>query len=700
MKIHYFVGLAVVLSFTFAPGQATAQVGPEPGCTRTYTLNADFDEGILNNVNYDIPDQLQLSRDTTPLPFVAIACSARGTAVRIDVNTGAVLGEYLTAPDGMGRDPSRTTVDRLGNVWVSNRAESGLSGGESKGSITRIALIVGGTRCNADGTPNPTGQYLKPPFLYSTAVDRDGDGLIKTSRGLGDFLPWTNSGGADTHGGVSTADDECILNYTRIAGANARTVAVDANNDIWTGGLTDQDHEKVSGLTGLPIGGTRFSVGCGGYGGFVDGNGVLWSARGGANLLRYDTATPIPLGAGSVWSCLDTTRGDYGLGIDPVTGHIWHTKLAGTPGVGTIVELDAAGNVLNTYGHGNTYAQGVAVDGSGNVWVAHSFNPAGSTTTVGHLRTDGTYVGNVVLPGGDGPTGVAVDANGKIWVANLTTHNAQRIDPTASPIGGGGFPIGQVDLTVDLNAAGIGGPAGPYNYSDMTGFISVAVTALSGTWTVVHDGGAAGSAWGTVCWNSSTPQGTSVRVEVRAADAQADLTSQPFQEVAKCISFCDQNIVGQYLEVRTTLTRQAPENDTPILYDLSVQCCQEVVCPRTQGYWKNHVDAWPVETLKLGTVDYTKKELLAILKLSVGGRKADASISLAHQLIAAKLNLANGTLAGPIAATVADADALIGGRPIPMTPKITPNSPEGAMMTVLAGRLDRYNNGAGTDCAD
>jgi streptogramin lyase len=78
--------------------------------------------------------------------------------------------------------------------------------------------------------------------------------------------------------------------------------------------------------------------------------------------------------------------------------------------------------------------------------------------------TDGTYVGNVTLPGGNGPTGVAVDANGKVWVANINTNNAMHIDPSAGPAGGGGFPVGAVDLTVDLGAG-----SGPYNYSDMTG---------------------------------------------------------------------------------------------------------------------------------------------------------------------------------------------------------------------------------------
>ena len=97
-------------------------------------------------------------------------------------------------------------------------------------------------------------------------------------------------------------------------------MAIDANNDVWTGGLGDQEHEKLDGITGQPIPGTDFNLFCGGYGGLIDCNGVLWSAGGGTfgtNLLRFDPSLPPPPGVGV---CLDTTHGDYGLGLDPRTG--------------------------------------------------------------------------------------------------------------------------------------------------------------------------------------------------------------------------------------------------------------------------------------------------------------------------------------------------------------------------------------------
>ena len=531
--------------------------------TAVYTLDADFEQGTLLSVNHDAPnhDQLQLSQPAAPFPFVNIAASVRGTIVRIDVNSGQVLGEYLTAPDSMGRSPSRTTVDQHGSVWVANRDEYGVSGGEYKGSVARMGLIIGGIRTDAAGTPDLNGQYLKPPFQYNTCIDRDGDGLFKTSRGLGNILAWTNAGLADADGGVSTAEDECTINYTRVTGTGTRTVAIDANNDLWVGGLGDLDHEKLNGLTGLPIPGTQFNLGCGGYGGLIDPAGVLWSARGGSGLLRFDTTA-------LTGACLGVAMGDYGLGIDPQTGEVWQTDVYG----GVVCKIAPNGIAIGCYPHGEQYAQGIAVDGSGNVWVAHALH-AGSTT-VGHLRTDGTFVGNVNLPGGSGPTGVAVDTNGKVWAANWGTDNAMRIDPSAGALGGGGVPIGAVDMTVSLGAG-----AGPYNYSDMTGFVAIGSTSPQGTWTVTRDGVVLGNVWGAVSWNTepqaSEPPGTSTLVEVRAANTLAALGGQPYTSVTNGGA---SGVSGRFLEVRATL-KASPSGVSPVFSDLRVQVgCGATVC--------------------------------------------------------------------------------------------------------------------------
>jgi len=78
-----------------------------------------------------------------------------------------------------------------------------------------------------------------------------------------------------------------------------------------------------------------------------------------------------------------------------------------------------------------------------------------------------------------------------------------------------------------------------------------------------------------------------------------------------------------------------------------------------QSFWRNHPSGWPVGTLVLGSQTYTESELLTVLRTPIGRSRADASLILAHQLIVAKLNLANGSDPTTIGTTVADADRLL-----------------------------------------
>ena len=315
--------LALASIFTLVvPSSSTANVF---GTDVTYTTDADFDLGTLVSVNHDDPfnDQLQLNSPTEPFPFINVAASGRGTVVRVNTDTGAIVGEYRTAPEGLGLNPSRTTVDLFGNVWTANRGEEGEIDGVPHGSAVKIGLVVGGTRVDVAGTPDGFGEYLAPPFGYSTCVDRDGDGLLRTSSGLLDTLDWPDLG--DGLGGpdgvVEDAVDECILLYQRLPEAEqARHVSVDADNNVWVGGFPFDQRmfHRLDGTTGAII--DSFDArdfGCGGYGGLIDGNGVLWSIGWGSGdgpLLRYDPTTRIG-------TCVNTFGG-YGLGID-TNGFLW-----------------------------------------------------------------------------------------------------------------------------------------------------------------------------------------------------------------------------------------------------------------------------------------------------------------------------------------------------------------------------------------
>jgi len=76
----------------------------------------------------------------------------------------------------------------------------------------------------------------------------------------------------------------------------------------------------------------------------------------------------------------------------------------------------------------------------------------------------------------------------------------------------------------------------------------------------------------------------------------------------------------------------------------------------------NNQNLWPVASLTLGSVSYTDLQLLSIFNTPAQG---NGLLTLAHQLIAAKLNIANGADSTAIAQAISDADALIGSLVVP-----------------------------------
>jgi uncharacterized repeat protein (TIGR01451 family) len=115
-------------------------------------------------------------------------------------------------------------------------------------------------------------------------------------------------------------------------------------------------------------------------------------------------------------------------------------------------------------------------------------------------------------------------------------------------------------------------------------------------------------------------------------------------------------------------------------------------CTKTQGFWKTHYpEAWPSAVLSggmtLGSVTYTAAQLVAIFGQPVRG---NGLVSLSHQLIAAKLNVASGADPSGIQSAVAAADALIGARVVPPVGSgyLTPSS-----TSALNTALTNFNEG-------
>jgi hypothetical protein len=116
-------------------------------------------------------------------------------------------------------------------------------------------------------------------------------------------------------------------------------------------------------------------------------------------------------------------------------------------------------------------------------------------------------------------------------------------------------------------------------------------------------------------------------------------------------------------------------------------------CNYTQGYWKTHgpvptgnnSNEWPVTSLFLGGVEYQDLQLQAIFDTPA---KGNGLIALAHQLIAAKLNVAkNG---GAPTAEMQAADALVGAL---VVPPVGTGSLPSSQTSVLTESLALYNEG-------
>ena len=188
--------------------------------------------------------------------------------------------------------------------------------------------------------------------------------------------------------------------------------------------------------------------------------------------------------------------------------------------------------------------------------------------------------------------------------------------------------------------------------------------------------------------------GQSITVNIGAALATPGVTSN-------CAGPLDCVIAKYVFRGFANATATAPRSDySGPGWECQTEPCppqEEGQCTYTQGYWKTHgpvgcakgnnSNEWAVTSLTLGTVLYTDAQLCTIMNTPVAG---NGLISLAHQLIAAKLNIANGSSNAAIAAAITAADAMIGGLKVPPTGGgvLSP-----ATVSSLVTQLTNYNEG-------
>ena len=545
--VAVFIAAAIIVSL-LAVMPATAVVS-----SRTYTLDADFDEGTLVGVEHEtVHDQLQLNKTATTLPFIWVP-NQEGTVSKIDTETGDELGRYRISPPGLGStEPSRTTVDLEGNCWVGVR---------NAGTVVKIGLFEAGNWVDRNGNG-----------VCDTSQDTNGNGDITGS----EILDW--------------GTDECVLHEiflkpgvetTRIPGdtssgssdydkdhesTSPRALAIDADNNLWTARYDPAKYFYVDD-TGAILRSVDIESHFGSdgpYGAVIDGNGILWTSGQGTNkLVRLnpsdDSTSELQLGHFS-----------YGMGLDD-SNHLFVSGWTNQK----LSRIDVTTGTKDWTKTGPYEARGVACTGDGDVWVAST-----SEGKVYRYDNDGNSKADISV--GNGPTGVAVDSNGKVWSCNLYDSDVKRINPASN--------------LVDLSKS-VAGSTGHYSYSDMTGIIARSITTKIGIWTVDFDSEETDMRWGTVSWNSDEPAGTSVIVKVRSSNNQATWSSWETASNGVTLSSTPD---GRYLQIETTL-KITSGDVSPILYDLTV----ETVGPGNQPPVADAGPDQAIETTGPGDVSVT-----------------------------------------------------------------------------------------------
>jgi hypothetical protein len=377
-------------------------------------------------------------------------------------NSGSANGQGGAA---LFNHPAAVAVDASGNIYVidtSNQTVREISAG---GNVTTLAGSpgIGGS---ADGA-GAAASFFYPGGIASTGagvvyIADTGNHSIRamTSPGVVSTLAGSAGQKGDTDGTGSQATFEYPYGAS-VDGSGHLYVADSGNNTVREitsgGGVT-----TIAGVGGVPGGSSDGSNGAARFsnpsGAAVDGSGNVYVADSGNSTIRKIApggavttfagvagATGTSDGAGSA----ARFNSPAGVAVDSA-GNIYVADTNND----TIRKITPGGLVTTLAGVGGQTGSGdgaggsarfnsphaVAVDGSGNVYVADFFNstirevtPSGTVSTIaGSAGQTGFSDGTGVVARFNQPYGIAVDGSGNVYVADTYNRAIRMIAPGGS----------------------------------------------------------------------------------------------------------------------------------------------------------------------------------------------------------------------------------------------------------------------------
>jgi sugar lactone lactonase YvrE len=379
--------------------------------------------------------------------------------------------------------PAGIAVDTSGNLYVADLDNNTIRLVVQSGNVTTLAGTAGVTG-SADGA-GPAAEFNEPSAVALDAagnvyVADAGNGSIRKINPAAVVTTFVGSAGSigSTDGAGGAGGSARFNNPSGVCVDSSGAVYVaDTNNDtirkILPGG-------RVSTLAGTPgVAGSSDGVGGnasfnGPFGVSVDSSGDVYVSDSNNNTIRKISAAgavttlagkPGLLGSADGTGSAARFADPRGIAVDGsgnlYVGDTGNNTLRKISPDGTVTTLaGSAGHSGSTDGSGSAarfYGPfGVAVFGSGNIFVADEGNnaireitPAGAVTTLAGGSGAGSSDGAGSVAAFNAPSGLAVDGSGNVYVSDTDNSTIRRVTPagTVSTLAGTPKLSGSADAT-------------------------------------------------------------------------------------------------------------------------------------------------------------------------------------------------------------------------------------------------------------
>ncbi|PLP97553.1 hypothetical protein CYJ10_26965 [Cupriavidus pauculus] len=338
---------------------------------------------------------------TANVSNVGVACTTANAKVSTLAGSGS-----SGAANGIGAAasfyfPFGVAVDASGNVYVADQGNNLIRKITPTGVVSTLA--GSGSSGSADGT----GAAASFSYPYGVAVDASGTVYVAdtfnheirkiTSTGVVSTL--AGSGSSGSADGTGTA-----ASFSTPFG-----VAVDASGNVY---VADQGNQLIRKITPTGVVST------------LAGSGSLGSTDGIGTAASFNAPSGIAVDASGNVYVVD--QGSHAIRKITPTGVV--STLAGSGSSGSADGIGTAASFSSPFG--------VAVDASANVYVAdqgshaiRKITPAGVVSTLAGSGSGGAADGIGTAASFNLPLGVAVDASGNVYVADTRNHEIRKITP-------------------------------------------------------------------------------------------------------------------------------------------------------------------------------------------------------------------------------------------------------------------------------